>query len=157
MSENEPNTIETLTERYNALGFETITTSMTTGPDESRAINDLWEIELQRTLKAFRFTSWTLSHCLDIRISMLLQHNMQGDIVRSDGSIGGPKTSDNRLTQLVFDGDTQILLSMIETRDVINHQVVQLARYSLREASIRNLETLVDVDNTYRLEHFGAQ
>jgi len=156
MTESGFNTIDSLVSRYSALGAESSTTSFTTGPDESTAIGELWSREVQRTRQAFRFTSWTLQHCLDIRMSMVLQHDIQGNTVRGDGR-PGPKVSDNRLTQLVYEDNAQTLVSMIEMRDMFNYQVVHIARYPLRAGTILSLKLMVDFDNEYREEHPGVE
>jgi len=152
MSEHESNTIEALVARYELSRSESQTRSFTTGPDETRAIGELWQAEVDRVARAFRFTRWTLGHCLDVSVSMILQHDASGNVVRADGS-KGPAVSDDRMTRLLFEDNAQTLASMIEMRDVFNYQVIHIARYPLRETTIDSLARLVEFDNEYRAEH----
>ena len=155
MNERELNTIQGLTTRYEALGLQTISQSMTTGPDETMAIGELWQGEIERTRQAFRLTNWTLRHCLKIRVSMLLQHDEQGNTIRDDGR-PGPKFSDNRLTRLIYQNEAQTLVSMMETRNDNNAQVIQIARFPLLPGTVMSLEGMVEADNDYRQGNPGA-
>jgi hypothetical protein len=153
MDEHEPNTIKGIVSRYERLRPKTVTKRFTTGPEESNAIGELWDREVERTKLAFRFTNWALQHCLDIRTSMILVHDSQGNTLHNDGSSDGPKVSDNQLTELIFNDDAQTLVSMINRRDMFNHQAIHIARYPLQGGSIQSLEMLVEFDNEYRQEH----
>ena len=156
MNEREPNTIRGLVSRYNQLRPQTMSESMTTGPEETQAIGELWQGEIDRTIQAFRLTDWTLRHCLKIRVSMILQHDEQGNTIRDDGR-PGPKVSDNRLTRLIYQDEAQTLVSMMETRNDNNAQVIQIARYPLLRGTITSLEEMVEADNFYRRDHPDAE
>ena len=153
MNDSEPNSIDGLVSRYDRLYPRTFTGRFSTGPEETVIIGKLWNREVERTKRAFRFTSWTLAHCLDIRDAMILVHDSQGNVLHRDGTTDGPKVSNNQLTELLFNDDAQTLVSMINRRDTFNHQAIHIARYPLDTASICSLEMLVDFDNEYRQEH----
>lgn len=155
MKSYELNTIDGLIARYSGLGLKTSTSRYSTGPDETAIIGELWDKEVRRTSQAFRFTQWTLSHCLNIRTSMILQHDNEGNPVHDNGELG-PSVSDDFLRELLFNDDAQTLVSMIERRDTYNCQVVQIARYPLDDTTISSLEMLVNLDNEYRIEHPDA-
>ena len=149
MTEQEPNTIEGLVSRYEQLSTDTTVARFSTGPDESAAIAELWDNEVERTRQAFRFTQWTLSTCLNVRMSMLLTHDQNGNTLHKDGSPDGSTTSDDYLTQLFFE-DRQVLVSMANLRDTSNFQVVHIARFPLTPGVKRDLRSLVDFDNHFR-------
>lgn len=155
MEAEQPNTIEALVERYEALGTQTYTESMTTGPDESTHIGGLWDKEIERTKTAFRFTHWTLANCLNIRVGMLLQHDDLGNVIRDDGT-PGPTVTDNRITRLIYLDEAQTLLSLYEVRNDYNAQVIQIARFALLSGTIKSLAGMVAFDNEYREEHPDA-
>ena len=156
MNEREPNTVQGIATRYNQLRPQTISESMSTGPEETAAIGELWHTELGHTIRAFKLTRWTIEHLMNIRVSMILQHDMQGNTIRDDGR-PGPKVSDNRLTRLVYEDDAQTLLSMQETRNDNNAQVIQIARYPLLRGTIMSLEQAIEADNFYRRDHPNAE
>ena len=87
---------------------------------------------------------------------MILQHDEQGNTVRDDGR-PGPKVSDNRLTRLIYQDEAQTLVSMMETRNDNNAQVIQIARYPLLRGTITSLEEMVEADNFYRRDHPDAE
>lgn len=156
MREAGPNSIDRIVRKYERLYPKTFTGRFSTGPFESEIIGKLWDREVRRTAQAFGFTRWTLEHCLVQKRAVILQHDTQGSSGHTDGS-PGPTESDDYLDELVFDGNAQTLVSMLNKRDTSNFQVVQIARYPLTSAVTGSLERLVDFDNTRLIADDGAE